>query len=202
MTHGQSKRLDRMNHRSAIKLLHIRVSEADKRLMQAELSRRGPQCGDPIMRGLPNSGIPNSGIPRSGIPTRFGKAQRQRMSVDRHRAHKVPGLSNFASWAFSPYGLPNLQVLAYGDFSYGGRYVEDTFVFGRDGFVQSSEKWKFLAADPKFDTDVGFSLLGRKDRNEVMARYGDFLEACPVDPLMQMDARNIEAETWSGSGNY
>ena len=187
MTHGQSKRLDRMTPRSAIKLLHVRVSEADKRLMQADLVRRGLQSSETIMRG---------------IPKRFSKAARQRMSVDRHRAHTVPGLSNFAYWAFSPYGLPNLQVLAYGDFSYGGRYVEDTFVFGRDGFVQSSEKWKFLAADPKLDTDVGFSLLGKNERNEVMARYGDFLEACPVDPLVQMDARNIEAETWSGPGNY
>lgn len=197
MTHGQSKRLDRMTHRSAIKLLHVRVSEADKRFMQADLVRRGLQCGDPIMRGLPNSGLP-----RSGIPTRFSSVARQRMSVDRHRAHKVPGLSNLASWAFGPDGLPNLQVLAYGDFSYGGRYVEDTFVFGRDGFVQSSEKLNKLAAVPKLDTDVGFSLLGKKERNEVMARYGDFLEACPVDPLVPMDARNLEAETWSGSGNY
>ncbi|KAL4909753.1 hypothetical protein BDW74DRAFT_173248 [Aspergillus multicolor] len=31
-------------------------------------------------------------------------------------------MNNFAKWAFSAEGLPNLQVLAYGDFSYAGRY--------------------------------------------------------------------------------
>mgnify|MGYP006868035511 FL=1 len=29
---------------------------------------------------------------------------------------------SFAEWAFSPGGLPALQVLAFGDFSHGDRY--------------------------------------------------------------------------------
>ena len=180
MTPGQSKRLDSMTHRSAIKLLHVRASGADQKIAKADIAIRGP--------------------PFCGLPQGPSTPTRQRMSLDHYRAQQVPGLCNFAPWAFSPHGLPNLRVLAYGDFSYDGRYVEDTFVFGRDGYVQSSNKPTFLAADPK--TDYGFSLLGKEERNEVMARYGDFLEACPVDPLLQMDAPDIEAETWSGPGAY
>ncbi|KAI9784369.1 MAG: hypothetical protein M1816_000893 [Peltula sp. TS41687] len=33
-----------------------------------------------------------------------------------------PALAEFAQWAFGPTGYPALQVLAYGDFSYEGRY--------------------------------------------------------------------------------
>lgn len=33
-----------------------------------------------------------------------------------------PGLAEFAQWAFGPNGYPELQVLAYGDFSHEGRY--------------------------------------------------------------------------------
>jgi hypothetical protein len=31
---------------------------------------------------------------------------------------------NLADWAFGPEGLPDLQVLVFGDFSYDGRYQE------------------------------------------------------------------------------
>ena len=147
------------------------------------------------MRGLPNDNLPSTNLPWNLSPT-----TRQQMSHDPHRAYQVPGLSAFASWAFSPEGLPNLQVLAYGDFSYEGRYVEDTFIFARDGFVRPSRKTTVWAAAPK--TEGGFSLLGKEERNEVMARYGNFLEACPVDPLVRTDAPNIEAGRWEGPGNY
>ena len=159
-----------MTPRSAIKLLHVRLSGANQKQAQTDL----------IMRGLPSNSLPST-----GLPWNLSTTTRQQMSLDPYRSHQVPGLSTFASWAFSPHGLPNLQVLAYGDFSYDGRYVENTFIFGRDGFVLSAQKPTFWAAAPK--TDGGFSLLGKEERNEVMARYGNFLEACPVDSLLEMD---------------
>ena len=170
ITPEQSKRLDSMTPRSAIKLLHVRLSGENKKSAQTDL----------MMRGLPDSSLPST-----NLPWKLSTTTRQQMSLDPHRAHQVPGLSTFAAWAFSPHGLPNLQVLAYGDFSYEGRYVEDTFIFARDGFVRSSPNLTFWAAAPK--TEVGFSLLGKEERNEVVARYGGFLEACPVDPLVGMD---------------
>ncbi|KAL3471611.1 hypothetical protein BJX99DRAFT_250323 [Aspergillus californicus] len=40
---------------------------------------------------------------------------------------------NFAEWAFSANGLPNLQVLACGDFSYTGRYEKFSHVLCKSG---------------------------------------------------------------------
>ena len=36
-------------------------------------------------------------------------------------------LIDFASWAFGTNGIPSLQVLAYGDFSFDGRFRRQTF---------------------------------------------------------------------------
>ena len=148
-------------------------------------------------------GLPNSNPPSANRPWNLSTTTKQQMSLDPHRAAQVPNLNTFACWAFGPHGLPNLQVLAHGDFSHDGRYVENTFIFGRDGFVPSVQKPTFWAAAPKSEVGfVGFSLLGKEERNEVMARYGAFLEACPVDPLVGEDGKNIEAVYWSGPGNY
>ncbi|CAG8153206.1 unnamed protein product [Penicillium nalgiovense] len=38
---------------------------------------------------------------------------------------------DFAQWSFSADGLPCLQVLAWGDFSYGGRYSKLNLLFCR-----------------------------------------------------------------------
>lgn len=161
MTSGQRKRLELLDSRSAIKLLHVRVSGAD-----------------------------TYGAYDESVSEVSSMARRQKMSLDRDRAQRVPGLSAFASWAFGPDGLPNLRVLAYGDFSYHGRYIEDTFVFGRDEFVESCRESTHSMTDS--EVDCGYSLLTKEQRNEVMELYGDFLEACPVDVLVYMDRANME----------
>ncbi|KAM0801053.1 hypothetical protein BDR22DRAFT_962536 [Usnea florida] len=161
-----TQRLASMTPRSAIKLLHVRISGENKKQSQIDL----------IMRNLPDT------LPHTNLPWDLTPSTRQRMSHDPHRAHQIPHHYDLASWAFSPDGLPNLQVLAHGDFSHSGRYVEDSFIFGRDGAIPDTSTLTVWAG-PK--PDAGFSLLGQGARNEVVARYGDFLSACPVDPLMR-----------------
>jgi hypothetical protein len=57
---------------------------------------------------------------------------------------------SFAEWAFSNDGLPELQVLAWGDFSYEGRYRKSTALFCRshEGFRSLTradvQSWGFV----------------------------------------------------------
>ena len=51
--------------------------------------------------------------------------------------------------------------------------------------MKSERKLRVWGEEPK--PEVGFSLLGKEERNEVVKRYGEFLEACPVDPLVGME---------------
>jgi len=41
-------------------------------------------------------------------------------------------LLDFVIWAFGPQGLPDLQIIAYGDFSAQGRYTRFNSLFRRD----------------------------------------------------------------------
>lgn len=162
-----------MGSRSAIKLVHIRISGADKyrksteELEEAEADSEGSETEEND-QSASSSGSPATPPPQPPSP-RTPFATRQQMSLDPHRASQVPGLTNLASWAFGPSGLQNLQVLAYGDFSYQGRYVEDTFVFGRNRSGNSSSG--FMGENIG---ESGYNLLKKEERNDVVALYGDF----------------------------
>ena len=118
-------------------------------------------------------------------------ATRQAMSLDPHRAQQILGLTDLASWAFGPSGLQNLQVLAYGDFSYQGRYIEDTVVFGRDRSGESERGFAGSGNEHSGAKD-GYTLLRKEERNDVLALYGNFLEACPVDALLRLEREDME----------
>lgn len=73
----------------------------------------------------------------------------------------------FAQWAFSADGLPTLQVLALGDFSYEGRY----------------SKFNILLCK----SDNGYQTLTPSEIlpwNIVQANM-DMLGACPLDDIME-----------------
>jgi hypothetical protein len=76
---------------------------------------------------------------------------------------KPDELHNFAQWAFSADGLPDLQVLAWGDFSYGERYSNASLLLcGSDSGYQ--------CVTPS--NDIPWSLV----QNNM-----DMLAACPLD---------------------
>ncbi|PYI34180.1 hypothetical protein BP00DRAFT_423472 [Aspergillus indologenus CBS 114.80] len=72
----------------------------------------------------------------------------------------------FAKWAFSDDGLPNLAVLAWGDFSYEGRYSRFSALLGRsrDGYR------------PLTSADVSFW--------DIVQNNMDMLASCPLDDIM------------------
>lgn len=89
----------------------------------------------------------------------------------------APSVQALAQWAFGESGIPSLQVIACGDFAYGGRP-------GPGGHAGV-----FLCRNED-GAGKGFRVLDsldeslRDERMEIIDAYRDLLEACPVEPIM------------------
>ncbi|KFZ17811.1 hypothetical protein V501_01554 [Pseudogymnoascus sp. VKM F-4519 (FW-2642)] len=81
----------------------------------------------------------------------------------------------FSHWAFGADGIPSLQVLAYGDFSFEGRFKSENIILCR-------QAWTI----PKEDTTLPFRPIRESDINmmELVSENMDFLGACPVDTIV------------------
>lgn len=88
----------------------------------------------------------------------------------------TPELDEFATWAFGSEGIQSLQVIACGDFSYGGRYSNGNICLGRAGEAVTT-----IGGDAR-----NYLILGKSGRpfQELLTKYSNVLEACPVQPLM------------------
>ena len=86
-------------------------------------------------------------------------------------------LHDFASWAFGSQGIQSLRVIAFGDFSYDGRYSKGNVLLGR-----ASESMAMGAQADRnyrpFDKD-------RQPHMELFEKYLNVLEACPTDSLLE-----------------
>ena len=90
-------------------------------------------------------------------------------------------LYRFASWAFGDGGLPNLEILAFGDFSYNNRYSDRNILLvpmeGRRG-GQGQGRFKTV----KYDSI---------DQWTSASKVTDFLGACPTEKLLQDSSHSI-----------
>ena len=93
------------------------------------------------------------------------------VDAENHTAQAIASfeLFNFVRWAFSSRGLPELRVLAFGDFCYDGRYKDRCLLFCRQ----------------RTDSLHGFRLASKED---VISLSGvdkpfEFLGACPKESL-------------------
>jgi hypothetical protein len=89
-------------------------------------------------------------------------------------------LVDFAKWAFGVNGIPSLQVLAYGDFSFHGRFAWNNHILCR-------QTWKIPRTNKsKKDKEFPFRPLRESDIEmmELIRENMDFLEACPLDPIV------------------
>ena len=105
-----------------------------------------------------------------------------RSSVPTHHQYPTPAMANcvdnltpeleaFAAWAFGETGLPELRVLARGDFSHDGRFAaSQVLLCRREPTAAHPRPFRHVAADD------------RALRNYVQSRM-DFLEACPGESL-------------------
>ena len=94
-------------------------------------------------------------------------------------------LREFTNWAFGPHGLPTLEVLAFGDFSYDGRFDVRNKLFCRhtrstgypgDDTSQQIHDKLLLTFRPVRENDR--KLWDLIDRNT------EFLKACPTDSIL------------------
>lgn len=87
--------------------------------------------------------------------------------VETEISHKPEEIYDFAQWAFSADGLLSLEVLAYGDFSYEGRYSKFNLLFCR-----SASGYKTLT-----HSDIlPWNLV--QDNMEMLA-------SCPLDDILE-----------------
>ncbi|PVH92988.1 hypothetical protein DM02DRAFT_542422, partial [Periconia macrospinosa] len=88
-------------------------------------------------------------------------------------------LHDLAQWAFGPKGLPSLEVIVYGDFSYEGRYAHsNVFLCRNAGLHQTQEQ------DMACKTFRHFSRGDRRQR-DLLNKYSSALAACPTGLLFQ-----------------
>ena len=95
---------------------------------------------------------------------------------------RVEGLRELLEWAFGPKGPPNLRVVAYGDFSYDGRYAEHNSFFCKREPPIPRATTSVLGMEK---TRI-FRVVEKKDVlwDDVITPVKHLLAACPVDQLM------------------
>lgn len=84
-----------------------------------------------------------------------------------------PEFRQFLEWVFGPNGVPTVQFIAYGDFSYGGRRGRRG---GRNLILRRG-------SDGTAAIQVRLSLESLWD--DVPHQYRNLLEACPLEPLLR-----------------
>lgn len=89
---------------------------------------------------------------------------------------------DFAQWVFGPTGIGSLRLLAYGDFSHGGRFAENTLLLCRRGLSPGAE------VSDRFLRFREVRKGGDVELWELFKREEHVLSACPCDPLMYVKA--------------
>lgn len=92
----------------------------------------------------------------------------------------------FAHWAFGADGIPSLQVLAYGDFSFEDRFKWKNHIFCRQTWTVPKLKKDNTVGDDEDNTVLPFRPIRDSDIKmiELVSENMDFLGACPVDPIV------------------
>ena len=101
---------------------------------------------------------------------------------------EIQEVLDFANWAFGPTGLPNLEVMAFGDFTHEGRHQKQSFVIRRE----------YLKPPPRNDSGLTsgasrwhrwFICIGDVNNPSLWSNVdvdgNRFLSACPDGDLME-----------------
>ena len=191
-----------MARTSALQILHFRFSGSEKahRNIQAEIHTQLSKK----YQSVSNGASPDERFP----PTYCGTSARN-LSVrfDDHSPDSLVepmdsfGISNkpsafiseaeefvkFADWAFGPDGLPALQILAFGDFSFEDRYQDQQFLMHRKcgnrictGKTRSSP----FSGDTKDRNFCVGDVMDPPRRDLFQAKGFNFLSICPESGLM------------------
>lgn len=100
------------------------------------------------------------------------------------RDDKLPWLGksfgDFAQWVFGPTGILSLRLLAFGDFSYRGRFVKHNLLLCR--------RERPTQAATHETQNLYFRSVTVDDQElwELVEKHFDVLEACPADSLFKV----------------
>jgi hypothetical protein len=96
----------------------------------------------------------------------------------------LPEVFDFAHWAFGPDGLPELEILAYGDFSYQGRQPNILLCRSQDLTETMTDRSEGTGA--AHASNSPYRQVTRKDVRlwEMVQGHSDLLEACAEDYLL------------------
>jgi hypothetical protein len=84
-------------------------------------------------------------------------------------------LLQFAEWAFGPGGLPNLMVIAFGDFTHGERFKSTQIVLSRDPAPSTTD----ARSSPR-----PFHVMGHHEYTRAIDQFDgarQMLRACPTE---------------------
>lgn len=105
----------------------------------------------------------------------------QNLTIERFDAvfsQQLPKIFDLAQWIFGPEGFQQLEVLAYGDFTYRDR--QPNILLCR------SQNRPQDAVDTSHVSTLSYRQVTKEDRRlwEMIEEHFDLLEACPEDLLM------------------
>jgi hypothetical protein len=104
--------------------------------------------------------------------------------ADPEFSEALPDVLNFAHWAFGPDGLPELEILAYGDFSFQGRQPNMLLCRSQDLTENMTNESPDTEA-AKASNGLYRQVLKEDTRLwEIVQDHSEFLEACPEDYLL------------------
>ena len=131
----------------------------------------------------PEDGSSNESASDDGEPPSVTHSTASLDSFDMYKMSRLPPkLREFATWAFGPDGLPTLEVLAFGDFSYDGQ-----FEFHNKLFCRHTGPIRNLENDTRNRELVRkFRPVRGNDRElwDLIDRNKEFLEACPTNAII------------------
>jgi len=154
-----------------------------------EQNPEGPMGGDSAQTDSTENSSSSSSPTATASATRIHDAEYRADEAVMYQLSRLRKKSRnllpFAHWAFGADGIPSLQVLAYGDFSFEDRFgpshilCRKTFTFPKSrekSTIEGDEEVRTLPFRPIRDSDI--------EMMELVNENMDFLAACPVDPIV------------------
>ncbi|KAL9091325.1 MAG: hypothetical protein Q9165_004959 [Trypethelium subeluteriae] len=110
------------------------------------------------------------------VPSRWMRHVEGRTSDEKFSA-ALPEALTFARWAFGHDGLPDLQIIAFGDFALQGR---------RPNILLCREKYGLRVSQSGFKSTSPFREVTEEEARSwsIIQENADFLSACPEDRLV------------------